>query len=214
MASKNQNPINLFYTNFNINVQKNQGNEGDSFTEVPHRYARRKQQQPGSKCPVSTASSIADDNFFRNLLVEGKEDGLEDGGEDEDYTGTESDSGLGSEGKEVEITNEEAHTIFIPLIVFTNYNSLQLVDSLPRKIITEKTCIKKLKSKKQKAQSGALSASSSSKKAHVEEAEDECEPSTQAQPSKVCHIHCHCFGAHTFLHEGLKNSESNPPVLY
>ena len=35
----------------------------------------------------------ADDNFFSNLLVEGKEDGLEDGDEDEDYTGTDSDSG-------------------------------------------------------------------------------------------------------------------------
>ena len=107
--------------------------------------------------------------------MEGKEDGLEDGGEDEDYTGTESDSGLGSEGKEVEITNKVAHTIFILLIVITNYNSLQLADSLPRKIITEKTCIKKSKLKKQKAQSGALSASSSSKKAHVEEAKDEGE---------------------------------------
>ena len=67
-------------------------NEGDSFTEVPHWYARRKQQR-GLKHPVSIASSIADDNFFSNLLVEGKEDGLEDGDEDEDYTGTDSDLG-------------------------------------------------------------------------------------------------------------------------
>ena len=178
--------------------QRTSDDEGDSFTEVPCRYARRT-QQPGSKRPVSAASSIADDNFFSILLVEGKVDGLEDG--DEDYTGTDSDSGSGSEGNEMEITNEEAHTIFILLTVFTNYYSFQLAESLPRKIITEKTRIKKSKLKKWKAQSGALSASSSSKKAHVQEAEDEGEPSTEAQPSKVCHIHCHCFGAHRFQHE-------------
>jgi hypothetical protein len=48
-------------------------------------------------------------------------DGLKDG--DEDYTGTDSDSGWGSEGDEMEITNK-AHTIFILLTVFTNYYSL------------------------------------------------------------------------------------------
>jgi hypothetical protein len=171
--------------------------KGDSFMEAPHQYSRRK-QQPRLNCPISAASSVADDNFFSNLLVEG---------EDEDYMVTNSDSGSGleSEGDEVEITNEEAHTIFILLIAFTNYNHFQLADSLPRKIITEKTHTKKLKLKKRKAQSGSLSISDSSKKAHVEEVEDRGEPSSQAQLSKVCHIDCHYFEAHTFLDKRPQN---------
>jgi hypothetical protein len=96
-------------------------NEGDSFMEVPHHYAKRK-QHPGSKHPVSAASSIAD-NFFSNLLVEGGEEVLEEG--DEDYAATDSDSGSGSgsESDKVEITNEEVHATSILLIAFTNNNS-------------------------------------------------------------------------------------------
>src|ERR1700691_881433 len=152
--------------------------EGNSFMEAPHQDAKRK-WHPGSKHPVSAASSIANDNFFSNLLVEGREDVLEDGDEDYAVTNSDSRSRSGSEGDEVKI-NKEAHTIFILLITFTNCNSLQLADSLPRKIITEKTCIKKLKLNRWKAQSGHLSASSSSKRAHVEEVEDEGKPSAQA----------------------------------
>jgi len=47
----------------------------------------------------------------------------------------------------MEITNEEAHIIFILLIAFTNYKSLQLADSLQRKFVAEKVCIKKLRLK-------------------------------------------------------------------
>jgi hypothetical protein len=85
--------------------------EGNGFTEAPHRYTRRKKQQ-GSKCPVSAASSIVNDNFFSNLLIEGGEDVSEEG--DEDYVVTDSDSGSGSgsEGDEVEITNKEVHHIY------------------------------------------------------------------------------------------------------
>ena len=111
-------------------------NEGDGFTETPCQYTWRK-QQPRSKCLVSAASSIADNNFFSKLPAEGRKDVLED--EDGDYTATDSKFGLGSEGNEVEITNKEAHTTFIPLVGFTNCNSFKLVDSLPKKIIAEKT---------------------------------------------------------------------------
>src|SRR5882672_8827571 len=60
------------------------------------------------------------------------------------------DSGSGSvsEAGKMDITNEEACIIFILLISFTNYNSLQLEDSLPRQFIAENTCNKKLRSKK------------------------------------------------------------------
>jgi hypothetical protein len=175
--------------------------EADGFMEAPHWYMRRK-KQPGPKHPVSSAASpIADNNFFSNLLVEGGEDVLEEG--DEDYAATDSNSGSGSgsEGDEVEITNEEAHIIFIMLVAVANCNSLQLADSLPRKIIAEKTHVKKPKLKKRKAQPGSLSASSSFKKAHLEEVEDESEPSAQPQLFKVCYIHCRHFEAQIFLRE-------------
>jgi hypothetical protein len=170
--------------------QRASDDEGDdSFTKPPRRHSRKK--QPGLKHPINATSSVADNNFFSNLPVEGGEDILED----EDYIATNSDSGLrsGSEGDEMEITNEEAHISFILLIAFTNYNILQLADSLPRKIVAEKTRLNKSRSKKRKALSGTLSATGSSKKAHVEEVEDEGEPSPQAQSSKVCHIHYHHF---------------------
>ena len=79
---------------------------------------------------------------------------------------------------------------YSPIIVLTNYNSFQLTDSLPRKIVTEKMCVKKLKLKKWKAQSGSLLASSSFKTAYiVKEVKDEGDPSPQDQSYKVCHIH-------------------------
>ena len=97
-------------------------NEGDSFTEIPHHYAKRK-QHPRLKHPVSAASSTADNNFFSNLLVEGGEEVLEEGDEDYTVTDLDSGSGSGSESDKVEITNEEVHTTSILLIAFTNYNS-------------------------------------------------------------------------------------------
>ena len=176
--------------NLKAQEQRASDDEGDSFTKPPRRHSRKK--QPGLKHP--TSSSVDDNNFFSNLPVEGGEDILED----EDYVATNSDSGSGSgsEGDEMEITNKEAHISFIPLIAFTNYNILQLADSLPRKIVAEKTRINKLRSKKRKAPSGTLSATGSSKKARVEEVKDGGEPSPQAQSSKVCHIHYHHFEAH------------------
>jgi len=99
-----------------------------------------------------------------------------------------------------------------PLIAFTNYNILQLADSLPRKIVAEKTRINKLRSKKRKAPSGTLSATGSSKKARVEEVEDGGEPSPQAQSSKVCHIHYHHFEAHILTWKVLKTR--NPIYLF
>ena len=175
--------------------------EADGFMEAPCWYMRRK-KQPGPKHPVSSAASpIADNNFFSNLLVEGGEDVLEEGDEDYAATDLDSGSGSGSEGDEVEITNKEADIIFIMLVTVTNYNSLQLADSLPRKIVAEKTCIKKSKSKKWKAQPGSLSASGSFKKAHMEEVKDESEPLAQPQLSKVCYIRCCHFEAEIFLCE-------------
>ena len=46
--------------------------------------------------------------------------------EDGDYTATDSESGLGSEDNKEEITNEEAHTTFIPLVTFTNLTLFSL----------------------------------------------------------------------------------------
>ena len=121
--------------------------------EAPCQYTWWKQQLR-LKCPVSAASSIAGNNLFSNLPVEGREDVLED--EDGNYTAIDSESESGSEGDKVEITNKEAHTTFIPLGTFTNCNSFWLADSLPRKIVTEKTQIKKSKSKKWKAARSGL----------------------------------------------------------
>jgi hypothetical protein len=60
--------------------------------------------------------------------------------------------------------------------------------------------------------SGSLSATGSSKKAHVEEIEDEVEPSSQAQSSKVCLIHYHNFKAHILTSKASKTR--NPIHLF
>jgi hypothetical protein len=49
--------------------------KGNSFMDVPHQYSRRK-QQPRLNRPISAASSVADDNFFTNLLVRGEDENL------------------------------------------------------------------------------------------------------------------------------------------
>jgi len=129
------------------------------------------------------------EDIFGNLPVEGGKGIFEE--VDEEYATTKSNSGSGSasEAGKMEITNKEACIIFILLISFTNYKSLQLAYSLPRKFIAENTCNKKLRSKKWMAQSDSLAAAHSSKKAHVVDVDDEGEPSPTAQLSKVCYIH-------------------------
>ena len=81
-------------------------NDQDGFMEAPHQCAKKK-QLPG---PISAASSIADDNFFSNLPVEGL---LEEANGDYVVTELDSESGSQSDGDDItEITNEEVPIIF------------------------------------------------------------------------------------------------------
>ena len=89
------------------------------------------------KHPDSATLSVVDDNIFSKFPVEGGGNILQE--QEEDYANSDSGSGSGSEGNEIEITNKEVHIISILLVAFTDYNTLQLADSLSRNIVSEKT---------------------------------------------------------------------------